>query len=200
MNRLQIKRPYTKGGQKSINKSEGNSHRAMIARCYNIKYKYYHRYGGRGIVVCDRWLGQDGFINFLNDMGKKPTPKHSIDRIDNDKGYSPENCRWSTQKTQVNNGSRVIPTTISGVTMIRSEWYKIANKSTTVIYKLMKKGMTFEEAITCPNNGIAMRDMRRREKADKSRNICKQCGDKCKSTTTIFCSRKCYLDFRYNRV
>lgn len=70
----------------------------MIKRCTNENLKEYKYYGGRGITVCDRW--SESFVNFLEDMGDKPTKKHSLDRIDNDKGYYKENCRWITQNYQ----------------------------------------------------------------------------------------------------
>jgi hypothetical protein len=73
---------------------------AMWQRCLNNNNPAYYRYGGRGITICKRWLK---FENFLMDMGRKPTPRHSIDRINNDKGYSPNNCRWATVKQQANN-------------------------------------------------------------------------------------------------
>lgn len=73
----------------------------MKQRCENPSNPRYNSYGGRGIKVCKRWL--DSFENFISDMGQRPTPKHSIDRIDNDRGYEPDNCRWATRSEQVAN-------------------------------------------------------------------------------------------------
>jgi len=73
----------------------------MIDRCYNIVHYNFHNYGARGIIVCDRWL--DSLETFIEDMGLRPSSKHSLDRIDNDGDYTPENCKWSTAKEQVNN-------------------------------------------------------------------------------------------------
>lgn len=81
--------------------SEHRAWLSIIDRCYREKNKSYKDYGGRGIIVCERWL--NSFENFIADMGKKPTPKHSIDRIDVNGNYEPNNCKWKTIKEQQNN-------------------------------------------------------------------------------------------------
>ena len=74
--------------------------RSMLVRCTNAANRSYRYYGGRGIKVCERWLQ---FENFLADMGRRPTQQHSLERIDNDRGYEPGNCVWDTRSAQQKN-------------------------------------------------------------------------------------------------
>ncbi len=78
----------------------------MKHRCTSPRNPCWHRYGGRGITVCDSWF--NSFETFVNDVGPKPSPKHSLDRINNELGYCPENCRWATRTEQMNNKSRSV--------------------------------------------------------------------------------------------
>lgn len=77
--------------------------KSMIQRTTNKKHPDYKNYGGRGLTICKRWQGREGFDNFLRDMGEKPSSSHTLDRKDNDKGYSPENCRWTNRTVQIIN-------------------------------------------------------------------------------------------------
>ena len=83
---------------------EWSSWHGMLRRCYEEHHREYHRYGDRGIVVCERW--RESFANFVEDMGRRPKGL-TLDRIDNNKGYSPDNCRWATWSEQRMNQKRM---------------------------------------------------------------------------------------------
>lgn len=105
---LQKERSYKNGLFTRNNKEKElmyARYKNMKRRCYNEKNDNYPNYGGRGIIVCDRWLEPKGmgFVNFCNDIGPRPSSKHSIDRINNDGNYEPTNCRWATNSEQVRN-------------------------------------------------------------------------------------------------
>lgn len=87
---------------------ERNAWRGARERCSNPNNPRYHHYGGRGITVCPRWMDSEkGFVRFFADMGLRPSPRHSLDRIDNDGNYEPRNCRWATAGQQQRNRRRI---------------------------------------------------------------------------------------------
>lgn len=115
-------RRRAKHGQATRDKGTTRVYRTWLSlrdRCLNPKSAAYPRYGGRGITVCKRW---DSFENFYADVGEPPTPKHTLDRINNDKGYSPNNVRWATRKEQSNNISTNTWVTYEGKCMTWAQW------------------------------------------------------------------------------
>lgn len=120
----------------------------MKQRCYDKNTNSYKNYGKRGIKMCRRW--RSSFENFLEDMGKRPSPKHSIDRIDNNGDYTPENCKWSTQKQQHRNkrSNRLI--TFKNKTKTMTEWSEIVGISSNAIHKRLKRGWSIHDALTLP--------------------------------------------------
>ncbi len=109
---------------------------SMYQRCTNPNNPSWHNYGGRGITMCDRWLSS--YDNFLADMGEPPTEKHTLERIDNNLGYSPENCMWADRKTQLRNQRRSIIITWNGITRHAKDWcemYSIPYQRLTKEYR-----------------------------------------------------------------
>jgi hypothetical protein len=124
--------------------SEHRSWSGMIQRCTNPLNNRYANYGARGITVCARW---SSFANFLADMGPAPAGT-SIDRIDNDGPYSPENCRWSTRRDQMRNRTDNRRITHAGRTLCLTEWAESAGLSVGTLWSRLKSGWAFEDAIS----------------------------------------------------
>ena len=93
---------------------------SMKHRCTNPNHSAYDRYGGRGITICDEWL--ESFDKFYACVGEPPTPKHTLDRIDNERGYEPNNVRWATRKEQSNNLSSNTWVEHNGKRMTWAQW------------------------------------------------------------------------------
>lgn len=123
-------------------------YRLMISRCENPDDAEYKNYGARGIAVCKEW--RESFERYANDIGNPPTPKHSVDRIDNDRGYSLDNCRWATKKEQAINRrvSRFIE--FDGKTMCLADWSRSLGMKKNSIRARLKKGWSIEKALTTP--------------------------------------------------
>lgn len=117
----------------------------MLERCTRKTDRAYSNYGGRGIKVCSRWTK---FENFLVDMGKRPSPKHSLDRIDNDKDYCPENCRWATHTQQANNKRNNVKITWRGVTKTLPDWARSLNMPCETLRRRFDLGWSVEKAFT----------------------------------------------------
>lgn len=131
--------------------TEYRSWRMMKTRCMNPNTEYYKDWGGRGITVCERWL--NSFENFLADMGEKPTKKHSIDRVDNAKGYSPENCKWSTSTEQNNNRRDNRFITHNNETLTLAEWAGRTGIKYKTLHMRLKNGWSTEMALQKSKQG-----------------------------------------------
>jgi hypothetical protein len=118
-------------------------------RCNNPKNPRYRHYGGRGIQVCDRWKT---FEQFLIDMGERPSNKHSLDRIDVDGNYCPENCRWATNREQGNNTKRNVRLVFEGRVRTISEWSTELGISYSLLHSRIQNGWTVRRTLTEPSN------------------------------------------------
>jgi AraC-like DNA-binding protein len=117
----------------------------MKRRCLDPKVPGFKDYGGRGIVVCDRWL--ESFENFHADMGQRPSPQHQLNRIDNDGPYTPENCCWSTVSEQARNRRSNHLITHNGVTLTLAAWAEQAGISLKCLSYRLKAGWSMEQAL-----------------------------------------------------
>lgn len=120
----------------------------MRARCLNPKEQHYPDYGGRGIKICQRWL--NSFKNFLDDMGAPPEGT-SLDRIDVNGDYCPDNCRWASNEVQANNRRNTVYLEYQGKTKPLSVWAKeMKIKRDTLSDRIFRSGWDIEKALTTP--------------------------------------------------
>lgn len=131
---------------------EYNLWQNMIRRCHNKRIPTFTYYGGRGIAVCDRWrFGDDsrtGFECFLLDMGERQSPGEQLDRIDNDLGYSPENCRWVTRIQNLRNKRGAIRVMYHGTDTTLAEAAEAAGVSYDRAWHRLRAGWPVDDALT----------------------------------------------------
>lgn len=120
---------------------------AMRQRCNDPSHHNFRHYGGRGIAVCSRW---DSFEAFLADMGPRPSPKHSIDRIDVRGAYEPSNCRWADAKTQARNKNNNRLLTHDGRTQCMAAWAEELGLSRYGLASRLDAGWSIERALSTP--------------------------------------------------
>jgi hypothetical protein len=124
----------------------------MRERCAGPGSRHYYLYGARGITICTRWLdgadGARGFECFLADMGPKPGPKHSLDRINGCGNYEPGNCRWATPHEQANNLRTNLLITVDGQTRTAAEWSRAIGVSRSSVYQAVRSAEGVEAYIS----------------------------------------------------
>lgn len=117
----------------------------MKSRCYHTGHQNYSNYGGRGITVCDDW--RESFATFLKDVGLKPNPTYTLDRINNNDGYYPENCKWSSKTEQASNRRSNIFFTIDGETRTLKQWCDLRGLKYKTVWARVNAGTPVEKAL-----------------------------------------------------
>ncbi len=123
--------------------------KSMNQRCNDPNWKDYRNWGGRGIKVCRRWNGPEGFTNFLSDMGRRPAGT-TLERVDNDKDYGPGNCRWATRREQNRNRRSNNSITFNGETRCLAAWTELLGFSRSLIYARLANGWSVQAALSTP--------------------------------------------------
>lgn len=119
--------------------------RGMRSRCQNENDARYQDYGGRGIYVCQRWRS---FEHFFSDIGEPPNVEYSIDRVDNDGPYSPDNCRWATRMEQAQNTRKNVFLTHNGKTLCLLEWARVMGLSSGTLYSRYQRGWPLVDVLS----------------------------------------------------
>lgn len=123
-----------------------STYHSMLQRCKNPSSNSFKNYGAKGVTICDRWLD---FNNFLVDMGERPKDT-TIDRINNSKGYSPDNCRWATKKEQAINRKSTLLYTMQGETKCLKDWAREYGIRYLVVFKRIKRGWSLQDSLKTP--------------------------------------------------
>jgi len=123
----------------------------MLSRCENPNRPQFETYGAAGITVCERW---HSFEAFIEDMGESPSKAHSLDRLDNDKGYSPDNCRWATNREQSLNKKKTQYFEFEGERLTLLEWSERKGLSYYALYQRLRAGWSVERALSTPATGV----------------------------------------------
>lgn len=140
--KVRVERSTTHGMTRT---KEYKSYQKMMDRCYNPKDISYHNYGAKGIKVCARW--RKGFQYFFEDMGFKPTPRMSLDRKKNNRGYCKSNCRWATSKQQNSNRGNNVWVIYKGDKMILSDCIELLGVYPSSVFRRLKKGQKLQDVI-----------------------------------------------------
>lgn len=119
-------------------------------RCTRPTHPSYHHYGGRGIKLFQDWMGRGGFSRFIAYVGRRPSDKHTIERIDNNRGYEPGNVKWATRGEQMINTRANHWVVINGVRKLLKDWAREYDIHDTTVLHRIERGMTEIEAITTP--------------------------------------------------
>ncbi len=162
-----------------VNTQVYHTYQSMMQRCGNPKHAAWHRYGGRGITVCDRWRDESGFVRFLSDMGEPPSELHTLERRNNDKGYGPQNCYWATRLEQANNRASCHELTLNGKTQNVSQWCRELGLNRNTVFKRLRSGWATAEALS----PVVVLE-------DRACGYCKQSFNPKKSTQQ-FCGGRC---------
>lgn len=140
-----IKRTHGESHGAKARSPEYRSWESMKRRCLNQRDTKYPRYGARGILICAQWL--DNYAAFLEDMGRKPSPRHTLDRIENDGNYEPGNCRWATPGEQSRNSSRSWRVRLNGRVLTKRGLAAALGISRTTIDNRLRSGDTVADII-----------------------------------------------------